>query len=236
MIDSCRRLWRKKRDPHTALLQARGAAREKGVPFGDWASWVVTGKQAGCRSIARHRLNSICTASLAPWKVGENGRCTTNAWWNTVPARVQAPGETYLSMNSHRGIEFALRAGYPMTPVRQGGLKAGVVSERNANRVHQRRRCSATRPTEHKVTPSRAQRSCIEFQSLHTPVTQRQRPGFLPTTGADRESCSPSSILGTAWTDSRSSGCRRRMVSGVTMFAMLTVRTRRWQERSANFV
>ena len=43
MVDFYRRLWVEKKDPHDALWEARMAARKRGVPFRDWAGWVMTG-------------------------------------------------------------------------------------------------------------------------------------------------------------------------------------------------
>jgi CHAT domain-containing protein len=44
MIDFYRRLWVQKKEPHTALWEAKMEARRKGAPFRDWAGWVLTGR------------------------------------------------------------------------------------------------------------------------------------------------------------------------------------------------
>jgi CHAT domain-containing protein len=44
MVDFYRRLWLEKKEPHTALWEAKMAARGSGVAFRDWAGWVLTGK------------------------------------------------------------------------------------------------------------------------------------------------------------------------------------------------
>ena len=44
MADFYRRLWKDKKDPHTALWEAKTAARKRNAPFRDWAGWVLTGK------------------------------------------------------------------------------------------------------------------------------------------------------------------------------------------------
>ena len=43
MADFYRRLWTGGGEPHTALWNARMAARERGAPFRDWAGWVLSG-------------------------------------------------------------------------------------------------------------------------------------------------------------------------------------------------
>lgn len=44
MIDFYRRLWVLKQDPHRALWDAKMEARRRGVPFRDWAGWVLSGR------------------------------------------------------------------------------------------------------------------------------------------------------------------------------------------------
>jgi CHAT domain-containing protein len=43
MADFYQRLWLQKKDPHTALWEARLAGRTKGHAFRDWAGWTLTG-------------------------------------------------------------------------------------------------------------------------------------------------------------------------------------------------
>jgi CHAT domain-containing protein len=43
MVDFYRRMWKGGSDPHTALWEARTAARASGAPFRDWAGWILTG-------------------------------------------------------------------------------------------------------------------------------------------------------------------------------------------------
>jgi len=44
MVDLYRRMWVQNKDPHTALWEAREAARKRGAPFRDWAGWVLSGR------------------------------------------------------------------------------------------------------------------------------------------------------------------------------------------------
>ena len=44
MTDFYRELWQESTDPHTALWNAKMAARRRGAPFSEWAGWVLTGK------------------------------------------------------------------------------------------------------------------------------------------------------------------------------------------------
>ena len=44
MSDFYSRMWRLGEDPRTALQKAKEAARRGGVPYGDWAGWVLTGR------------------------------------------------------------------------------------------------------------------------------------------------------------------------------------------------
>jgi hypothetical protein len=43
MADFYTRLWKHGEDPRSALRAAKQAARERGVPFRDWAGWMITG-------------------------------------------------------------------------------------------------------------------------------------------------------------------------------------------------
>jgi CHAT domain-containing protein len=44
MTDFYTRLWQRGEEPRQALRAAQRAAREKGVPFRDWAGWMITGR------------------------------------------------------------------------------------------------------------------------------------------------------------------------------------------------
>ena len=44
MADFYRRLWVDHTEPHAALWEARLAAKRRGVPFRDWAGWVLVGR------------------------------------------------------------------------------------------------------------------------------------------------------------------------------------------------
>ena len=44
MADFYPRLWKHGDDPRTALQAAKQAARTRGVPFRDWAGWMITGR------------------------------------------------------------------------------------------------------------------------------------------------------------------------------------------------
>jgi CHAT domain-containing protein len=44
MADFYERMWVEKKDPHTALWEAKMAARRKGAAFRDWAAWVPAGR------------------------------------------------------------------------------------------------------------------------------------------------------------------------------------------------
>ena len=44
MADFYARMWRLGESPREALRAAQRSARQRGVPFGDWAGWVLTGR------------------------------------------------------------------------------------------------------------------------------------------------------------------------------------------------
>jgi len=44
MTDFYTRFWKNGEDPRSALRAAKRAARERGVPFRDWAGWLITGR------------------------------------------------------------------------------------------------------------------------------------------------------------------------------------------------
>jgi hypothetical protein len=44
MTDFYTRIWKNGEEPRSALRAAKRAARERGVPFRDWAGWMITGR------------------------------------------------------------------------------------------------------------------------------------------------------------------------------------------------
>ena len=43
MVDFYRRMWQEQQSPRNALWAAKTKARKDGMPFRDWAGWVLTG-------------------------------------------------------------------------------------------------------------------------------------------------------------------------------------------------
>ena len=44
MADFYARIWKQGQDPHTALREAKLAARQRGAAFRDWAGWMISGR------------------------------------------------------------------------------------------------------------------------------------------------------------------------------------------------
>ncbi|MCA8941488.1 MAG: CHAT domain-containing protein, partial [Planctomycetes bacterium] len=44
MADFYTRLWKRGEDPRAALRAAKDAAKQRGVPFRDWAGWMISGR------------------------------------------------------------------------------------------------------------------------------------------------------------------------------------------------